>query len=58
MVSHNTVWIVQSLEQPEVANSKVDAIVGMKGGNVQFTASVKMIFSNWSFLGYPKGVKN
>lgn len=31
---------------------------GHEGGNVQFTASVKMIFSNWSFLGYPKGVKN
>lgn len=30
MVSHNTVWIVQFLEQPEVANTKVDAIVGMK----------------------------
>lgn len=31
---------------------------GHEGGNVQFTASVKMIFSNWPFLGYPKGVKS
>lgn len=30
MVSQNTVWIVQSLEQPEVANTKVDVTVGMK----------------------------
>lgn len=31
---------------------------GHEGGNVQFTASVKMIFSNWPFLGYPKRVKS
>lgn len=31
---------------------------GHEGGNVQFSASVKMIFSNWPFLGFPKGVKS
>lgn len=31
---------------------------GHEGGNVQFTASVKLIFSYWSFLVYPKGVKS
>lgn len=48
-------WIAQSLETRGSQRPR-RCHCGQEGSNVQFTVSTKMIFSNWPFLSYPKGV--